>query len=42
MALSELKTKDQNRKSVRGQKQDSMKQKLNFKDKIVPSEKNNC
>ena len=37
MALSKLKTKDQNRKTVRGQKQDSMKQKLNLKDKIDPS-----
>ena len=39
MALSKLKTKDQSKKTVRVQKQDSMKQKLNFKDKIVPSEK---
>ena len=35
----QVKTKDQNRKTVLGQKQDSMKQKLNLKDKIVPSEK---
>ena len=28
-------------KTVLGQKQDSMKQKLNLKDEIVPSEKNN-
>ena len=30
----QVKTKDQNRKTVRGQKRDLMKQKLNLKDKI--------
>ena len=33
----QVKTKDQNRKTVRGQKQVLLKQKLTLKDKIDPS-----